>query len=200
MIKFENRNRSSIMKVKNVVRIVSLAAILAIGVIFLSQTSAASAAETSRGGRGGNGQAAGLAAPGRGYALTPLSAEEEGALQEAILEEYGALNLYQSAISQLGSVYPFGQIVQAEEQHVLALVRQADKYGVVVPDNLGLTSQTTFDTLAQACQTGVSAEIADAELYDSLKIVTTHADLLNVYNNLQSASLNSHLPAFQSCD
>jgi hypothetical protein len=121
-------------------------------------------------------------------------------LQEAIPEEYGALNLYQSVISQLGNVVPFSQIVQAEQQHMLALVRQADKYGVAVPDNPGLTSPVTFDTLAQACQAGVSAEIADARLYDSLKAITTHADLLNTYSNLQSASLNNHLPAFQTCD
>jgi hypothetical protein len=188
------------MKVKNIFRIVSLAAILAAGVFFLSQTGVASAAGIARGGRGGSGQAAGQAAVGAGYALTPLSAEEEAALQEAILEEYGALNLYQSVISQLGNVVPFSQIIQAEQQHVLALVRQADKYGVAVSENPGLISPVTFNTLAQACQAGVSAEIADAKLYDSLKAVTTHADLLNVYSNLQSASLNSHLPAFQTCD
>jgi len=28
--------------------------------------------------------------------------------------------------------------------------------------------------------------------------VTTHADLLQVYSNLQSASLNNHLPAFEA--
>ncbi len=41
--------------------------------------------------------------------------------------------------------------------------------------------------------------IADAALYDTLKAVTTHASLLQVYDNLQSASLNQHLPAFEVC-
>ncbi len=40
----------------------------------------------------------------------------------------------------------------------------------------------------------MDAEIADAALYDELKLVTTHEDLIRVYNRLQSASLNSHLP------
>jgi hypothetical protein len=189
------------MKIKNLFRIVSIIAILAIGVLFLSQTGIASAAVEARGGpggRGGSGQGTGQAGAGSGYALTPLSPAEAAGLQDAILEEYGAFNLYQSAIAQVGNVYPFSQIVRAEQQHINVLVRQADKYGVTVPANPGLATQP-LNTLAQACQAGVSAEIADAQLYDTLKPVTTHTDLLNVYNNLQSASLNSHLPAFQTC-
>lgn len=189
------------MKVQHILRIFSVLAILAMGVFFMSQTGTVSAAADGRGGpggRGGNGQWNGPS--GMGYALTPLSGEEATALQEAILEEYGAFNLYQSAIAQVGNVYPFSQIVRAEQQHINALVRQAEKYGVTVPANPGLATQPTFNTVAQACQAGVAAEIADAALYDTLKLVTTHTDLLQVYNNLQSASLNSHLPTFQTCD
>jgi hypothetical protein len=189
------------MKTKNLFKLLSVIAILAVGAFFLSQTGVVSAAALERGGpdgQGGNGQ--GVAQPGSGYALTPLSAEESAALQEAILEEYGALNLYQSVIDQFGNVYPFSQIVLSEQQHVSALVRQADKYGVPVPANPGLAVQPTFTSLTQACQAGVNAEIADAALYDTLMSITTHSDLLRVYTNLQSASLNSHLPAFQTCD
>jgi len=145
----------------------------------------------------GNGQAAGL---GAGIGLTPLSEAEAAALQEAILEEYGALNLYQSVIEQLGNVYPFSMIVRSEQQHVTALVRQAEKYGLAVPENPGLINPPTFASLADACQAGVAAEIADAALYDELKLVTTHADLLRVYDRLQEASLNQHLPAFETCN
>jgi hypothetical protein len=140
------------------------------------------------------------AAPGSGLVLSPLSDQEKTALQSAILEEYGAYNLYSAAIKQVGNVYPFSRIVSSEQQHINALVRQAQKYGVSVPANPGLTTVPSFPTLASACQAGVAAEIADAKLYDTLKPVTTHTDLLKVYNNLQSASLNSHLPAFQTCD
>lgn len=191
------------MIIKKLFRILSVIAILAVGVFFLSQTGIVSAAYEARGGRGGSGgygQGAGQAISGSGYALTPLSIAEAAALQQAILEEYGAYNLYQSAISQLGNVYPFSQIVRSEQQHINVLVGQADKYGVPIPANPELATQPTFATLAQACQAGVKAEIADAQMYDTLKPVTTHADLLQVYNNLQSASLNSHLPAFQTCD
>jgi hypothetical protein len=173
-------------------------AILAVGVLLFSQTSVVAASSDARGGPGGNGRGAGQA--GTGFALSPLSAEEAEALQEAILEEYGAMNLYQSVIDQCGSVYPFNQIVRSEQQHANVLIRQAEKYGVEVPANPGISEAPVFETLADACQAGVNAEIADAELYDVLELVTVHTDLLRVYENLQSASLNNHLPAFQTCD
>jgi hypothetical protein len=161
------------------------------------------------GGLGGNGQGNGTGAPGQGngiagqgagYALTPLSDTEQDALQKAILEEYGALNLYNSVIEQFGDVIPFSQIARSEQQHVNALVRQAEKYGVDVPANPGLTAAPTFATLTDACQAGVDAEKADAALYDELIPVTTHTDLIRVYQNLQSASLNNHLVEFETCN
>jgi len=152
------------------------------------------------GGLGGNGQGNGTPGQGAGYALTPLSDAEQDALQKAILEEYGALNLYNSVIEQFGDVIPFSQIVRSEQQHVNALVRQAEKYGMEVPANPGLTAAPTFAALTDACQAGVDAEKADAALYDQLISVTTHTDLLRVYQNLQSASLNNHLVEFETCN
>lgn len=185
-------------------------AVLAAGLFALNQTSVVSAASFSGrgpGGKGGpgepgspNGNGQTSAQAGTGLALTPLSGEETEALQSAILEEYGALNLYESVMEQLGDVYPFNQIALAEQQHVNALVLQAEKYGVTVPQNPGLEVSTVFTTLQEACQMGVEAEVADAELYNALISVTTHTDLLRVYSNLQTASLENHLPVFQICD
>ena len=62
-----------------------------------------------------------------------------------------------------------------------------------------MTTAPSFATLSAACQAGAAAEIADAALYDQLKPVVTHTDILQVFNNLQSASLNSHLPSFEAC-
>ncbi|MBU3927069.1 MAG: DUF2202 domain-containing protein, partial [Bacteroidetes bacterium] len=129
-----------------------------------------------------------------------LSDAEKDALTQAILEEYGALNLYNGVIAEFGNVTPFYRIAKAEQQHVNALIKQATKYGVTVPENPGLTKKVAFDSMSEACSAGVAAEIADAALYDTLKPVTTHADILQVYTTLQNASLTSHLPAFQSCE
>ena len=66
----------------------------------------------------------------------------------------------------------------------------------VVTLALGLIAFTQPGTVS--AQAGVAAEIADAALYDELKPMVTHTDILQVFNNLQSASLNIHLPAFQA--
>ncbi|NMB55516.1 MAG: hypothetical protein GYA15_12510 [Leptolinea sp.] len=151
------------------------------------------------GGRNNTGNGGGTG-PGTGNQLTALSAEEMDSLNRAILEEYGALNLYKGVIAQFGEVVPFAEIAQSEQQHVDALIRQADKYGVNVPANPGLTAPLSFTSLTGACEAGAAAEIADAALYDELRPDVTHSDILRVFDNLQNASLNNHLPAFQACE
>ena len=179
-------------------------AVLVIGFSAFTRPDTVSAANIeSRGGSGGlggNGQRSGTGVFGTDATLTPLSDIEKDALNQAILEEYGAFNLYQSVLNQFGNVYPFSMIVTAEQQHINALVRQATKYGVTAPTNPGLTVKTSFNSLSVACQAGVKAEIADAALYDDLKLVVTHTDILQVFDALQKASLNMHLVAFQTCD
>lgn len=154
---------------------------------------------TAAAGTAGAGYGRGMgAALNAGTALTPLTDAEKAVLEKAILEEYGALNLYRDVIAQFGDVAPFSQIARSEEQHVNMLVRLAEKYGVLPPANPGSTG-ATFTDLNQACQAGAAAETADAALYDELMPQTTHADLIQVFTNLQAASLQNHLPAFQTC-
>ncbi len=151
-----------------------------------------------RGGPGGQGGYGGSGIVGN-LSTTPLTTAEIDALKQAVLEEYGALNTYYAVIDQFGAVYPFFQIARSEQQHVKALLRLADRYGIIASVNPGLTNSPVIGTLTEACQIGVSAEIADADLYTQLMKVTTHTDVLRVYSNLQSASLNMHLTAFEAC-
>jgi hypothetical protein len=188
-------------KILKVFGALAVVAILAFGFLALSQPGSVYASGLDRGGPGGRGganQGAGVTGSGV-VSVTPLSSAEKDALSQAILEEYGAYNLYTNVISQLGNVYPFSQIVRAEQQHINALSRQAVKYGVAIPANPGLTNAPSFSTLAEACQAGADAEIADAALYGQLKPDVTHSDILQVFNNLQNASLTSHLPLFEAC-
>jgi hypothetical protein len=131
--------------------------------------------------------------------LAPPDAAEVAALTEAINEEYGALNTYQAVLSQFGNVTPFSRIARSEQQHVNALAQLFTKYGLPVPSNPGLVPAPAFASLTDACQTGVDAEIADAALYDTLRPSVDNADILQVFANLQAASLNNHLPAFEAC-
>jgi hypothetical protein len=188
---------SKTVKILTSLVLISLLAVIALAA--LTPGSVFAAALEGRGGPGGRSDRGSITPPGTDPSLTPLSPAEAEGLQRAILEEYGAYNLYQAVNAQLGPQLPFTTIARSEQQHVQALIRQAEKYGVPVPANPGLTNPPAFSNLAEACTLGANAEIADAALYDELKANVTHSDLLFVYNRLQSASLNQHLPAFQAC-
>ena len=163
-----------------------------------STTGLATSGQTGGYGRGGMRGGNGQGSTGGGYATTPLTEAEAEALLRAVVEEQNAQALYQSVLDTFGDVYPFNVIVQSEAQHAAALIRQAEKYGISVPEAT-VTNFPSFDSIEAACAAGVAAEIADAALYDELLTVTSHQDIIRVYQNLQSASLNSHLPAFEAC-
>lgn len=135
---------------------------------------------------------------GTGQALGPLSDAEAEALLRAIEEELGAQALYQSVIDTFGAVYPFDGIAVSEGQHADALLRLAEKYGVSVPAYTP-GALPVYESIEQACQAGVTAEIADAALYDELMPSVTHTDILRVFENLKRASLENHLPSFETC-
>jgi rubrerythrin len=56
-----------------------------------------------------------------------------------------------------------------------------------------------YGSLREACEAGVAAEVANAELYDELLAGTERADIREVYENLREASQERHLPAFRRC-
>ena len=154
---------------------------------------------SGNGGSRGYGQAKGnQGAMSAGVALGPLTEGEAQALLRAIDEEWGAHALYQSVLDTFGTVYPFDGIAAAESQHAAALLRLAEKYALAVPA-YNPVQVPVFESIAQACQAAAAAEIADAALYDELIPLTTHTDVLRVYENLKRASLENHLPAFEAC-
>ena len=152
----------------------------------------------NRGGRGSGGQAQGGYGDGTNV-YTPLSEAEIDGLQRAILEEYGALTLYQSVIADFGDTAPFSEIAAAEQRHLDTLLKMAEKYGIEVPELAPASDLPEYADLFAACEAAQTAEIVDGALYDELMQFTTHADLIRVYTNLQKASLENHLPAFEAC-
>jgi hypothetical protein len=186
-------------KDSKLVRMGAVALVLG-GLMIGTLTGAASAAGLDRYGPPTGRGAGSAAGTNRSATSAPLDAAEAAALNEAINEEYGALNTYQAAIAQFGNIYPFSQIARAEQQHVNVLARLFARYGLDVPANPGLTSTPTWHVIADACQTGVDAEKADAALYDTLKPQVDNPDILRVFANLQAASLRNHLPAFDACN
>jgi len=170
--------------------------VLAVTAFVYSPSQAASDA-----GRGSPPNSRGQQATSQGLALPATLAEQEVAdLALAIQEEYSAMNTYQAVISSLGDVRPFVEIARSEQQHVNALIRVAERFGVEVPENAGEVAEIEWSTYEEACQLGVTFEQLDADLYDELMLSTTNPLLTRVYTNLQRASLEQHLPAFEACN
>ena len=135
------------------------------------------------------------------YPVGDLSEEAKSALESALDDEYKAYATYDAVINKFGNVRPFIMIIRAEEQHISSLKGLFDKYGLEIPENTYLGNISAPDTLAEACSTGVEAEIANAKLYedDLLPGVSDYEDITLVFNNLMRASQDSHLPAFERC-
>ncbi len=136
------------------------------------------------------------------YPAGELSEEVQSALETAINDEYKALSTYEAVIAKFGMVRPFSMIKSAEEQHIASLKAIFYKYDLRVPENTWATKVTAPNTLKEACQTGVDAEISNASLYKDklLPTVKEYEDITIVFTNLMNASQEKHLPAFERCN
>lgn len=129
----------------------------------------------------------------------PLSYEEVQGLLLALNDEYHAQAVYEQVLADHGDVTPFVNIRHAEINHADRLIALFGVYGLEVPENPWLGAVPSFDTVAAACAAGVDAEIVNATLYDYLYSTTDRADIVSVYERLQAASNDRHLPAFERC-
>jgi hypothetical protein len=129
----------------------------------------------------------------------PLSKDEIHGLLLALNDEYHAYAVYGQVVSDFGANAPFANIQNSEQAHINALISQFNLYSVPVPANPWLGKIPSFASVTAACAAGVDAEIANRDLYTSLFQSTERAGIVNVYQSLQWASDQKHLPAFQSC-
>jgi len=124
----------------------------------------------------------------------------EQALIEALDDEYKACATYAHIISVFGEIRPFINIMQAEKRHIQALLPLFRKYGFSIPEDSWGDRVETPNSILEACQAGVEAEIENAEMYDRLLAATKdYVDVQQVFKNLQRASQENHLSAFQRC-
>ena len=127
-------------------------------------------------------------------------------VQEAVLEalvgaegEYAAYATYDAILEEYGDVNPYANIMAAEAKHIDALKQILDQYEVAYPtENPYLGMLEAPESLAVAAQAGVDAEIANVALYaEQLEAVADYPDIVEVFVNLQAASQEQHLPAFE---
>ena len=160
--------------------------------------------------QGGPGQGRGSAGGCRGEGACQLEftaplddvALIEPKLASALADELQARALYARVIEQFGELRPFSNIIHAEERHAELLGRLYQEYGLAVPEEQSAAEEPSkdplrFATLAEAAQAALDAELANAELYDDLLSGVSDPDVIAVFEQLQWASRERHLPALQ---
>jgi hypothetical protein len=132
------------------------------------------------------------------YPVAELDEKTIEYLNLALADERKALGTYQAAMTKFGSVKPFINIARAEEQHIAMLLALFDKYGVVIPQDT-TKAGTLPATLQEVCAVGVTAEIENDALYQSMIPELQREDIKTVFISLARASKEMHLPAFERC-
>lgn len=121
-------------------------------------------------------------------------------LVEAINDEYKARAIYRHVTDKFGEIRPFVNIVEAEGRHIRALLPLFEKYGIEVPEDDWASRTQAPGAILEACQMGVAAEIENGEMYERLlSLSLDYPDIHHVLTQLQRASVENHLPAFQRC-
>lgn len=112
--------------------------------------------------------------------------------------EYAAVAAYTAVIEEFGQVQPYVNILEAEQRHVSALIRQLDRFGVSAPANPWLGKIPAPADLLTTAQAEADGEVANVAMYDELLAQSNDAGLTRVLTNLRRASLEAHLPMFEA--
>ncbi len=119
------------------------------------------------------------------------------AVRIALYDEYAARAFYRRVTEAFGPQAPFVNIARAEEQHVTALGRLCQRYGIPRPLDPFPAETTVSPSWRTNLERAVAGEIANVQLYRYLLPHIAARDVQQVFSRLQSASLDNHLPAFQ---
>ncbi len=145
-----------------------------------------------------------LAAPQAARADTLADAQRQ-ALLRALDDEFHAEAFYAAVLEKFGTRRPFSTIIRSERRHQAKIAQLMTAYGMPLPRNTKLGSAEIKakvpDTLGEACQMGVDAEIANRDLYhkELLPVVDQYHDIKAVFERLSFVSDSHHLPAFKRC-
>jgi hypothetical protein len=120
-------------------------------------------------------------------------------LLEALDDERKAEATYEAIIERFGPVRPFINIVGAETRHSSAIERQMRRVGMAVPENDWAQRVSPPATVVAACEAGIQGEIENIAMYDRLLLDVDDASVRQTFENLRTASLENHLPAFRRC-
>lgn len=135
-------------------------------------------------------------------AETPARATstDASALAMALDDEYRAEAMYEAVIALHGEVRPFSNIIMAEQRHSQRVREEMDRLGIPhQADNPFLGEISAPSSLLEACEQGAQAEIENIALYDEILPTIGDVQVRATLSDLQWASKERHLPAFQQC-
>ena len=130
---------------------------------------------------------------------TTLDVKTQEAMIEAINDEYHARAFYNAVIDKFGQIRPFINIVHAEARHAERLSQLFNQYGLPIPEDSFAGKVKAPDTVQEACQMGVEAEIANVQMYDNFLNFVQEQDLRAVFTRLREVSETRHKVAFKRC-
>lgn len=135
----------------------------------------------------------------RSQAIQPLAPWPvlHQALRIALYDEYAARAYYAAVAQAFGQEPPFAFIVKSEEQHIAAVGKLCQRYGVPRPLDPFPAEASISPSWRVNLERGVTGEMANIRLYDYLARQVVEPDVRQVFMNLQAASRDHHLPAFQ---
>lgn len=129
------------------------------------------------------------------------SADDSYTLEEmlvyAIQDEYMAQAEYDAIMDAYGVSRPFSNIIRSEGTHINLLLPLFDSYGYAVPKNNAALLTVLPDSLAEAYEIGVEAEIKNIDMYEGFLKQDLPTDVRLVFERLMNASEN-HLKAFEN--
>lgn len=129
------------------------------------------------------------------------SADDRYTLEEmlvyAIQDEFMAQAEYEAIMDNYGVRRPFSNIIRSEGTHINLLLPLFGSYGYPVPENSASKFTVLPDSLAQAYEIGVEAEMKNIDMYEKFLKQDLPADVRLVFERLMNASEN-HLKAFEN--
>lgn len=118
---------------------------------------------------------------------------------EALMDEYKARASYRLVLNTFGEIRPFSNIVNAEETHARALELLCGHFGIPLPKDDWEGKIAPPSSVLEACRAGIQAEHDNIAMYDRFLRQTKVPEVLTLFQRLQAASRQHHLPAFERC-
>jgi len=120
----------------------------------------------------------------------------EEMLEYALEDEYHAMSEYQAIMDEFDIGRPFSNIIKAEERHIEWLIPLFEDYNVDFISNVSAEYVVIPQSIQDAFEIGVQAEINNISMYDKFLKQDLPSDVKDIFERLKSASEN-HLKAFE---